>query len=117
MLLLNGNTEPVTTVDDAATVVLSCARGNRFLVTLGGDRVIELDGDRDGQKVEILLRQDDVGGRTVTWPDGVRWQSGVVPTLSTDPDVIDVIVLARVVEGEYLGFAALNFPPLSSSSA
>lgn len=121
MLLLNGNTEPVTTVDDAATVVLPCARGNRFLVTLGGDRVIELDGDRNGQKVEVLVRQDVSGGRAVTWPDGVRWQNDTPPTLSTDPFMIDVVVLARLGEGNYLGFAAVGFPAtaddLASSSA
>jgi hypothetical protein len=34
-----------------------------------------------GQKVSLLLRQELVGIRTVTWPNEVEWVGGIAPTL------------------------------------
>lgn len=108
---LGNQRQPVVTVADAATVTLPCDRGNRFEVTLAGTgRTLALSGDADGQKVEVIVRQDATGGRTITtWPAGVKWPGGTAPTLTSGANKADVIVLWRLAGGEYFGFVALNF--------
>jgi len=45
-----------------------------------------------GRRLVLVLEQDATGGRTVTaWPWYVRWSGGTEPTLSTDPESVDLI--------------------------
>jgi len=41
----------------------------------------------------VMLVQDPVGGRTVTWPSTVVWDGGTPPTLSTAPGAVDRVIL------------------------
>lgn len=59
-------------------------------LTLVANRALLFYGSRPGGTYTILLEQDAIGGRQVTWPDAVRWPGSVTPILSTAPGAIDV---------------------------
>ncbi|GAI30195.1 unnamed protein product, partial [marine sediment metagenome] len=43
--------------------------------------------------LQIILIQDATGSRLATWPAGIYWANGVIPTLSTAPDARDTVNL------------------------
>lgn len=97
---------PFLTAADGATVTFDCARADKHLVVLGGNRTLALSGDADGQAVTVVLSQDATGGRTVTWWAGIFWGGGVAPTLSTAPWAMDTFTFFRLSAETYLGFFA-----------
>jgi hypothetical protein len=52
---------------------------------------IVLSGLAAGQGFRIILYQDATGGNLATWPV-IAWPNHVVPTLSTAPNVFDVVI-------------------------
>lgn len=38
----------------------------------------------------LILQQDGTGGRTLVWPDSIRWPSGVRPRISGAENAVDV---------------------------
>lgn len=64
-------------------------------ITLTGNCTLSLTGATAGaaHSVRVVLRQDSVGSRTVTWPAGTKWSLGVAPSLSTAANAIDEAVL------------------------
>lgn len=74
---------------DASTIDVDCTASNRFRVVLGGDRALTLSNPADGQTIEIWFVQDAGGGRTIAWPNNVRFAAGSSPTLSTGANAID----------------------------
>jgi hypothetical protein len=88
---------------DGATITFNLTNHNSHQVTLGGNRTLALTGGQNGQWFEIILRQDAVGSRTVTWFAGILWPGGVVPTLTTTALKRDWFYFKRLVTGVYLG--------------
>jgi len=41
--------------------------------------------------LQIILIQDETGGRGATWPDGIYWATGTIPTLSTAGNARDIV--------------------------
>ena len=39
----------------------------------------------------VILRQDSVGGRTISWPNTVLWDGGIPPALTTTPGRLDIL--------------------------
>lgn len=101
--------EPVTGLTDGATITLDASLGNRFKVTLGGNRTLSLSNIADGQKIEVIVRQDGTGSRTLAYSGiTIKWQGGSAPTLTTTASKADILVIWR--EGsDYFGFVAQNF--------
>ena len=58
--------------------------------------------------LHLVLIQDGVGSRTVTWPAIVKWPGGTAPTLSTGANAVDIIKF--IYDGtNYYGTYDLNF--------
>ncbi|MGM9473200.1 fibronectin type III domain-containing protein [Pseudarthrobacter sp. YS3] len=53
--------------------------------------------------VGLALVQDATGSRTVTWPAGIRWAGGTVPTLSTGGGATDLFTFVALTGGGWLG--------------
>jgi hypothetical protein len=52
------------------------------------------------QKVAVYVKQDSTGGWTVGgWPAGMKWNSGAVATIGTDPNNTDCMVFDSFDEG------------------
>lgn len=59
-----------------------------------------------GRSFTLVLRQDGVGSRTVTWPGSVVWPGGVAPTLSTTAGATDVLTFFTLDGGTtWYGFS------------
>ena len=80
------------------------------VITLKANTKIVLPSTTAGTSVTLYLVQDATGSRTVTWeaPGGnVRWEEGVLPTLSTGANAVDAFSFVCVVAGKWDGvFAA-----------
>jgi hypothetical protein len=55
--------------------------------------------------VTLILKQDAIGGRTVTWPEAVRWPGGLPPVTSAAANAVDVLTFVTVDGGaSWYGF-------------
>lgn len=68
---------PTVVVADAATITLNWNLSNRFQATLGGNRNIAFSNVTKDQPIKFRLYAE---GFTPTWPAGIYWPGGVVPT-------------------------------------
>ncbi|MGH9378959.1 MAG: hypothetical protein ACRD1I_09170 [Terriglobia bacterium] len=69
---------------DAPTITVDWSKGNTQAVTLHGNRAMVFANGQKGGKYLLIVRQDDTGSRTVTWPASVHWPGGGPgPTLTT----------------------------------
>ena len=70
-------------------------------VTLDDDVSITLAGYESGVLDNIVLyaRQDDTGGRTITWPTEVVWPDAVAPNPVTDPNTLSIWQLDTIDGG------------------
>lgn len=57
-----------TALTDGATITIDCSLGSLFTVTLAGNRTIAVTNMTTGQIIDILVKQDGTGSRTLTWP-------------------------------------------------
>lgn len=99
----------IVSLTDGATITLDASLGNRFKVTLGGNRTLSFSNISDGQKIEVIVRQDGTGGRTLSYSGiTIKWHGGSAPTLTTTASKADILVIWR--DGsDYFGFVAQNF--------
>ena len=84
---------PITTLTDATSITSDFAKGNNFLVTLGGNRTLAAPSNAvAGQSGSIYIVQDGTGSRTLAYNSAWQFVSGTVPTLSTGTDDVDMLV-------------------------
>ncbi|NAZ73869.1 hypothetical protein GTQ99_00290 [Kineococcus sp. T13] len=86
------------TVPDVGTATL-----HRLILT--GNVTLTYPAAVTGKSFTLVLVQDGIGGRTVTWPTAVDWSGGTAPTLSSGAGKVDVI--SMIYDGvNWLGFVA-----------
>ena len=74
----------------ASTITIDATTGNNFRVVLGGATTFaNPTGMVDGQLLNLRLKQDATGSRTVTWGSKFKWGGGTAPTLSTAANAVD----------------------------
>ncbi len=86
-------TDVVTTVaasTSAYTIVAPTTSGITDL-TLTANCTLTFPTAVAGQSFTLILKQDGTGSRTVTWPDTVKWNGGVDPTLTTTASGVDIL--------------------------
>ena len=84
---------PITTLTDAASIVVDFALGNNFLVTIGGNRTLAAPSNAvAGQTGQIYVVQDSTGSRTLAYNSAYQFVSGASPTLSTGASDVDILV-------------------------
>lgn len=79
-------------LDSGAAEISQSAAGGLDLSAYNGDSVVTVDllqnvtgmtlPNRPGARIELMLLQS-VGGKTVTWPAGIRWTGGAAPAVTT----------------------------------
>jgi hypothetical protein len=75
-----------------------------------GDNAITFINPKAGARYMLIIVQPTgTGGGTITWPtDLTKWPSGVFPTLTSNPDAVDII--GFVFDGDvYYGNSSLDF--------
>ena len=84
---------PITTLTDAASILVDFALGNNFLVTIGGNRTLAAPTNAvAGQTGQIYVVQDSTGSRTLAYNSVYQFVSGASPTLSTGAADVDILV-------------------------
>ncbi len=79
------------------------SKSNSFYKTLAANTTFTFSNPKDGQSIEIELLQDGTGGRTVTWPAGIKWYGGA-PTMTPTASKRDTFALKQVngtISGSY----------------
>jgi hypothetical protein len=83
---------PILTLTDAASIAVDFAKGNNFLVTIGGNRTLELPTNcTAGQSGQVHVIQDGTGSRTLAYNTAWQFVSAAVPTLSTGASDVDIL--------------------------
>ena len=84
---------PILTLTDAASITSDFAKGNNFLVTIGGNRTLAAPSNAvAGQSGSIYIIQDGSGSRTLGYNTVFQFVSATVPTLSTGAGDVDMLV-------------------------
>lgn len=86
-----------------ATTIDFDARGNYITCTLTGNVTFTLSNLRVGTTYVLQIQQDGSGGRSITWPAGVRWPGGTTPTLNTTANRVSVVTLTPFSGSVVLG--------------
>ena len=105
--LAAGDTSLVTVAATGATETVDVSVARTYDLTLTANCTLTLSGavTAEAWYLTLILRQDGVGSRTVTWPGPVVWPGGVTPTLSTAADSVDVFTLFTLDGGTvWFGF-------------
>lgn len=85
--------DPVV-LEDGPTIEWDWSLGPIARVTLEGDRTLAAPtnlGTKAGTW-SVFVKQDGVGTRLLSYDPAYLFQFGVDPTLSTDPDALDILV-------------------------
>ena len=82
----------IITLTDAASVIVSMAKGNTFVVTLAGNRTLGFPSPiPPGQSGMIYIYQDGTGSRTLAYTSCWRFAGGSTPTLTTTASAVDML--------------------------
>ena len=87
-----GQRGEITTLTDAATVLVDFANSNHFSITLGGNRTLDNPTNQvAGQSGSLFVVQDATGSRTLAYSSDWEFAGGSAPTLSTAASAVDRI--------------------------
>lgn len=84
-----GQAVAFSTATDGSTVTLNALLSNNFIVTIAGNRTLAITNPGDGQIIELWIKQDVVGGRSMAWPGNVQFEAGSSSTLTATASAID----------------------------
>jgi hypothetical protein len=89
------NNRTVTALTDGATIAVDASTGNIFTVTLAGNRTLgnPTGSPVNGQLMEVRVRQDATGSRTLAYDTQYRFGTDVAsPTLTTGANKTDFLL-------------------------
>lgn len=97
-----------TTTGDGTTTI-DWKLGNKFKFTFGVfNETFTFTVPTKPCSLTLMLIQDTVGSRTVTWPGTIKWAGGSAPVLSTAANSVDIV--SFFYDGvNYYGVDSLNF--------
>lgn len=96
----NGNVMGTKTID--------LTKKNKQKVLLTGNATLTFTNPGGPSSIILRVVQDATGNRVITWPSSVKWVQGVIPTLSTGGNSIDIV--AFYFDGtDYYGNISHNF--------
>jgi len=101
-LATKGGVEALQTISSTTGTTLNLNNANVFAVTLSvASTTLSVSNATAGKacSLAIYLIQDSTGGRTVAWPNGTKWPDATPPTLSTDANAVDIVVLESIDGG------------------
>ena len=85
----------ITSITDAASVVMNMATNNQFSITLAGNRTLATPTNLTiGQTGHIYFNQDGTGSRTMGYNAVFKFPGGTDPTLSTAANAVDLLVFS-----------------------
>ena len=76
--------------------------GDYFKLTATGTSAITVNNFPNNKVAAVILECVNFGGKTITWPTGIKWASGTAPTLTSTG--IDIISIIKDKNNVYRGF-------------
>lgn len=77
---------------DGANIAVNAALSNNFYVVLGGNRTLDNPTNpQSGQVINVRIRQDATGSRTLAYGSAYLFPGGTDPVLSTAANAIDLM--------------------------
>lgn len=95
--------------NSGTTETIDLVNGNNHRLVLDNSCTLTFTGATNGQgcSFTLILIQDAVGGRTVTWPASVKWSLATPPSLSTGANDVDILTFMTIDGGTtWYGFFA-----------
>jgi len=87
--------QAITTLTDAASIVMNMATNNQFSVTLEGNRTLAAPTNLTvGQTGHIYCIQDGTGSRTLGYNSVFQFAGGSDPVLTTGANAVDLLVFS-----------------------
>ena len=81
-----------TALTDGTNIAVDASLSNNFRVTLGGNRTLDNPTNlKDGMVLNIKVKQDGTGTRTLAFGSKYKWPGGSVPPLSPAAGAVDLI--------------------------
>ena len=81
-----------TTTGAVGTTAIDWTAGNKMKFTFGaGNETLTFTAPAQACNLTLMLVQDGVGSRTLTYPGTVKWSDGTKPTLTTTAAGIDIL--------------------------
>lgn len=93
------------TPDPAGTVTLLGKNGKDHDIQMPAGNITIAEELKIGQTINLTIKQDGVGSRTVTWFATITWFGGT-PTLSTGANKVDSFVIRKLSANTYYGWVA-----------
>ncbi len=82
----------IATLTDSSTITWDLDLAQDAQVTLGGNRTLSNPSNiRNGFSYSLYLVQDGTGNRTITFGTAFKFPGGIVPTLSTAANAVDLL--------------------------
>ena len=85
--------EQFQTLGYAASIGWDVAVGNSARVTLTGNGSMQVPAHLTAGAYILIIKQDAVGGRLMSWSPQYKFPSGITPVLSTAPNAEDIVSL------------------------
>jgi hypothetical protein len=80
------------TLTDGGTINWNASLGAFVQVTLGGNRTLANPTNLvNGASYILIIKQDSVGSRTLSFGSGYKFAGGLDPTLTTAANAVDII--------------------------
>lgn len=92
----------------SGTYTVNWAQSNLQTITLSGATTLVFSGAMNGSRLQLLINQDSVGSRTITWPASVKWPAGTAPTLTVTQSGVDIVAF-YTNNSNYYATSALDF--------
>lgn len=105
-------TSPSVVTFSATAMAVNCLLSNVFSTTFTANVTVAptLSNPINGQTINWFITQDATGGRTMTWPSSFKWSGGLVQTLSTGSNAVDLLVITyRSTTGFWYASLAKGF--------
>lgn len=77
-------------VNDNTTINFDISLARKQIVTIAGNRTLNVSNVNEGATFLIAIKQDSTGGRTVNWWNNISWPDGVAPVLTPTASKTDI---------------------------
>ena len=73
------------------TLAIDWTKKNKQSITLSESSAVTFTNPGGPTSLLFKVVQDSTGSRVLTWPSSVKWVQGVVPSLSTGGNSVDIV--------------------------
>ncbi len=101
-------TKPSATIASSTnTVTIDLSSGNVQELILQSNTSLDFSNPRIGTYI-IQIKQDAIGGRTLIFPNTIKWSDSIIPLITSTANKIDIVTIIYT-GSNYFGSILQNF--------